>query len=121
MIISSILFLISAYLAYIEVGHAHFSRPRRELGWWIAAINLIGCIAFMIASTIAYVPRHSSSAVIMDVSNANLWTGAFCFALAAAFSMYEARHAGNTTDTGLVDNDDAEHHGGDREIQQKPG
>ncbi|WP_319517456.1 hypothetical protein [uncultured Martelella sp.] len=93
--IGSVLFLVSAYLAYIEVGHAHFSRPRRELGWWIAAINLIGCIAFMIASTIAYVPRHGISDVVMDISNANLWLGAFCFALAAALSMREARHAGN--------------------------
>ncbi|QQM31754.1 hypothetical protein JET14_06195 [Martelella lutilitoris] len=93
--IGSVLFLVSAYLAYIEVGHAHFSKPRRELGWWIAAINLVGCIAFMIASTLAYVPRHGVSVGLMDVSNANLWFGAFCFALAAALSMREARHAGD--------------------------
>lgn len=91
--IGSILFLVSAYLAYIETSHAHFPHPRREIAWWIVAINLLGCIAFMIASTIAYTPQHAWPAWVMNASNANLWFGAFCFALAAALSMREARHA----------------------------
>ena len=92
--IGSILFLVSAYLAYIETSHAHFARPRHEIAWWIVAINLLGCVAFMIASTLAYVPHHAVAEWIMNVSNANLWFGALCFFFAAALSMREARTAG---------------------------
>ncbi|WP_345900140.1 hypothetical protein [Martelella sp. UBA3392] len=91
--IGSVLFLVSAYLAYIETSHAHDIRPRREIAWWIVAINLLGCIAFMIASTVAYVPRGTDPQWALDASNANLWFGAFCFFVAAALSMVEARHA----------------------------
>ena len=45
--IGSTLFLVSAYLAYIETTHAHTVRPRHELAWWIVTINLVGCIAFI--------------------------------------------------------------------------
>lgn len=91
--IGSTLFLVSAYLAYIETTHAHTVRPRRELAWWIVTINLVGCIAFMIASTIAYVPHGADPAWMLNGSNANLWLGAFCFFIAAALCMVEARHA----------------------------
>lgn len=91
--IGSVLFLVSAYLAFIETTHAHSARPRHEIAWWIVAINLVGCIAFMIASTIAYVPRGTDPAWMVNGSNVNLWFGAFCFFTAAALSMIEARHA----------------------------
>ncbi|TPW33357.1 hypothetical protein FJU08_02000 [Martelella alba] len=91
--IGSVLFLVSGYLAYIEVGHAHMSLPKRDLSWWIAAINLLGCITFMIASTLAYIPARPEAPWIMALSNANLWFGAFCFFVGAALSMREARNA----------------------------
>jgi hypothetical protein len=89
--IGSVLFLISGYLAYIEAGHAHWSFKPLEMEWWIVFINLLGCIAFMIASTIAFIPKGAEPVWIGQVSNANLFTGAFCFFTGAVLLMIEAR------------------------------
>ena len=91
--IGSVLFLASAYLAYIEAGHAYVSRRPRELGWWIAVINLAGCVAFMIASTMAWFPAGPEPGWIPVASNASLWFGALCFFVGAVLLMRESRQA----------------------------
>ena len=91
--IGSVLFLVSAYLAYIEVSHAYLSWRPKDLDWWITAINLAGCIAFMIASTMAWFPSGPEAAWIPAVSNANLWFGALCFFVGAVLLMRESRQA----------------------------
>ncbi|WP_029057247.1 hypothetical protein [Stappia stellulata] len=89
--IGSVCFLVSGYLAYIEAGHAHISFRPRDLDWCIAAINLSGCFAFMIASTLAYVPAVREPAWIPELSNLNLLVGATCFLAGALLLMVEAR------------------------------
>ncbi|EAV41784.1 hypothetical protein SIAM614_30966 [Roseibium aggregatum IAM 12614] len=89
--IGSVLFLISGYLAYIEAGHAHWSFKPLEMEWWIVFINFLGCIAFMVASTIAFIPKGAEPVWIGQMSNANLFTGALCFFTDAVLLMIEAR------------------------------
>lgn len=89
--IGSVFFLASGYLAYIETGHAHISCQPRDLDWWIAAINLVGCIAFMIASILAYVPAIKAPGWILELSNLHLFLGAVCFLAGALLLMVEAR------------------------------
>lgn len=91
--IGSILFLVSGYLAYIEAGHAYLTWRPKDLDWWITAINLIGCVAFMIASTMAWFPSGAEAEWIPVVSNAHLWFGALCFFIGALLLMRESRHA----------------------------
>lgn len=91
--IGSILFLVSGYLAFIEAGHAYWSWRPRELAWWIVFVNLAGCIAFMTASILAYVPSRSEPGWIPVVSNAHLWFGALCFFVGALLLMRESRTA----------------------------
>src|SRR5262245_918860 len=74
----SICFLVSGYLAYVEVCGGAACRPRRGLEWWIAAVNLAGCVAFGISAVAAYVVPSTGSA--LDLAGANAFTslGALC-------------------------------------------
>ena len=48
-------FLVSGYLAYVEVCGGSACWRRRTLEWKIAAVNLLGCVAFGISAIAAYV------------------------------------------------------------------
>ncbi|MEJ8570913.1 hypothetical protein [Microbaculum marinum] len=89
--IGSLLFLISGYLAYIEAGHAYWSWRPKELAWWIVFVNLVGCIAFMTAAILAYVPAGTEPAWVPVVGNVHLWFGALCFFVGAILLMRESR------------------------------
>ena len=69
----SICFLVSGVLAYAVAG------PRWTRDWWIAAVNLAGCVAFGISALAGYVVPSTGSA--LDLAAANSWTalGALCF------------------------------------------
>ena len=76
-------------------------RPRRALEWWIAAVNLLGCVAFGIAAIAPYfVPSHGS---VIDLAAANGWTafGGLCFLVGSVLGLPEsapATDAGDPTD-----------------------
>ncbi|MCX5495725.1 hypothetical protein OSH11_13505 [Kaistia dalseonensis] len=89
--IGSMLFLVSGYLAYIESGHRYWSWRPRELTWQIAFVNLIGCIAFMTAAILAYVPNGPEAQWIATVSIAHLFVGALCFFIGALLTMRESK------------------------------
>jgi hypothetical protein len=82
--VGSACFLVSGYLAYVEVS-GHLLRPPRvrtpECN--IAAINLVGCIAFGISAVAAFwVPSQGS---VVDLAAANAFTafGGLCFLVGA--------------------------------------
>ena len=52
--IGSACFLVSGYLAYVEVCGGYLWTRRRTLEWKIAAVNLLGCIAFGISAIAAF-------------------------------------------------------------------
>jgi hypothetical protein len=79
----SICFLESGYLAYYSVCGRFVCRPRRTREWWIAAINLLGCIAFGISAVTAYVIPSTGSAIDLARANATTAFGALCFLVGA--------------------------------------
>ncbi len=85
----SVCFLVSGYLAYFAVCGRPFCRPRRSREWWIAAINLLGCVAFGISAVTSYVIPATGSAV--DLARANVTTafGALCFLIGALLLLPE--------------------------------
>ena len=87
--VGSICFLVSGYLAYIEVCGAFFCRGR-SLEWRIAAVNFVGCIAFGIAAIASYVVPSTGSMV--DLSATNLFTafGGLCFLVGAVLLLPES-------------------------------
>ena len=47
-------FLIASALAWGEACGGVFCRPRRQAEWWVAALNLVGSVAFAIAGVASY-------------------------------------------------------------------
>ena len=88
--IGSACFLVSGYLAYVEVCGGLACRPRRGLEWWIAAINLVGCIGFGISAIASYVVPSTGS--VVDLAGANSFTafGALCFLVGAVLLLPES-------------------------------
>ena len=91
--VGSVLFLVSAYLAFMEANHALWQWKPKELTWQIVFVNLVGCIAFMGAACTAYVPATQPVSWIVAVSNGQLLVGAACFLAGALLSIRESRTA----------------------------
>jgi hypothetical protein len=74
-LIGSICFLISGLLAYRVAAAVR----KRDRNWTMAAVNLAGCVLFMISAIASYIVPSSGS--VLDLAAAN-WTtslGAACF------------------------------------------
>jgi hypothetical protein len=93
-LVGSILFLVSAYFAFMETSHGYWSWKPRELDWQIVFINLLGCVFFMTAGIVSFIPRGPDPTWIANLANIHLWLGAFCFLVGALLMMRESRHAG---------------------------
>jgi hypothetical protein len=88
-VFGSICFLVSGYLAYVAVCGRPFCRPRRNRDWWIAAINLLGCVAFGISAIASYVIPSTGSALDLARANATTAFGALCFLIGAVLLLPE--------------------------------
>jgi hypothetical protein len=89
-VIGCALFLISGHLALIELSHGRLRwRPRRELAWWIVAINQVGSILFAVSALASFTRPATESLVNVDVANWGTLTGALCFAVAAVVQLFE--------------------------------
>jgi len=88
--IGSACFLVSGYLAYVEVCGGFLWTRHRTLEWRIAAVNLLGCVAFGISAVAAYwVPSEGS---VLDLAAANVFTafGGLCFLVGAVLLLPES-------------------------------
>ena len=85
-LVGSVCFLVSGLLAYAAARGA-----RRDRTWWMAAVNLLGCVLFMVSAIAAYIVPASGS--ILDLAAANWGTGlgAACF-LAGALMLWPRSH-----------------------------
>ena len=98
-VIGSICFLVASYLALIEVSHRLWSFQPRQLGWWIAVINLLGSIAFMLAAVFSFFLPSSGNAEWLWGANVFTLLGALCFFVASYLMIPELFGAGRATDT----------------------
>lgn len=97
-IIGSTFFLLSSYLAVVDVSHRAWSWQPRQLSWWIVMINLLGSIAFMVSAIASwYLP---SSGDALWAWGASLYTllGALCFFTASYLMIPEQAGAGRSID-----------------------
>jgi hypothetical protein len=88
-VFGSIFFLISGYLAFIEVGHKHGVFHLKNMSWWITFINLLGCIAFMVSAIYAFIPHENLKESHIVLSLLFTLIGAFCFCLGAILMIPE--------------------------------
>lgn len=95
----SVAFLVSGILAVIVVGHAvRWWWAPHDREWWATQINLLGCIAFAVSATGAYV-TSAGDAVSDAVASAGTFVGAICFLLSAALTLPRRRDAGHAPGT----------------------
>ena len=89
----SILFLVSGYLAFIEVGNKFWSWNPKNLSWNAVFINLLGCIAFMLSALLPAVPDKEHIWWIWTYANIYTLIGAVCFFVSALLLVRESRSA----------------------------
>ncbi|MEU4564339.1 hypothetical protein AB0F72_38655 [Actinoplanes sp. NPDC023936] len=81
--LGSICFLISGYLAYVQVTGHPLGRPRRTLESAIATVNLLGCLAFGASAVASYVVPSVGDERSTAVVNSCTALGALCFLIGA--------------------------------------
>jgi hypothetical protein len=87
--LGSICFLVSGYLAYVEVAGHLLGRPRRTLESAIATVNLLGCLAFGVSAVASYVVPTSGDERNLAVVNIFTSLGALCFLIGAVLMLPE--------------------------------
>lgn len=92
-IFGSIAFLISSELAFAEVCHRWISFRPRTISWWIAAINLLGSIAFGISAIASLTEPDTGEAVSTRIANSGTALGGVCFLIGAVLLIPEAAAA----------------------------
>ena len=88
--IGCVLFLVSGHLGMVEICHR--SRPclrRRDLGWWIVAINQVGSVLFMASALAAFTRPVTGSEINVTIANWGTLTGAVCFAIGGIVQAFE--------------------------------
>jgi hypothetical protein len=87
--LGSICFLVSGYLAYVEVAGRALSRPPRTVEGSIVSVNLVGCIAFGASAVFGFVLPESGVAVNETLTNSTTSIGAVCFLIGALLLLPE--------------------------------
>lgn len=88
--IGCVLFLISGHLAMAGIA-GRFWRiwHRRDLGWWIIAVNQLGSILFMVSAIATFVRPSSGDMLATGIANWGTLLGALCFAIAGLMQEFE--------------------------------
>lgn len=89
----SICFLVAGYLAYLEVCGGWACVRQRTLEWKIAAVNLVGCIAFGISAVAAYIVPATGDAIDLAAANGFTALGGLCFLVGAILLLPEGARA----------------------------
>jgi hypothetical protein len=94
--LGSICFLISGYLAYVEVSGHLLGRPRRTLESAIATVNLVGCLAFGVSAVASHVVPTTGDERNLTVVNTFTALGALCFLIGAVLLLPQGARASAT-------------------------
>jgi hypothetical protein len=83
------LFLVSGHLAMVGIGGGRRFWRRRDLGWWIVAVNQLGSVLFMVSAVASFVRPSTGDALATGIANWGTLTGALCFAAAGLMQEFE--------------------------------
>jgi hypothetical protein len=86
------LFLVSGHLALVGIGGGRRFWRRRDLGWWIVAVNQIGSILFMVSAVASFVSPADGDVLAVGIANWGTLLGALCFAVAGLMQEFEHPH-----------------------------
>ncbi|MEM6690517.1 MAG: hypothetical protein AAF664_13875 [Planctomycetota bacterium] len=95
-IIGSILFITSGYVAFTDTCRRSGYWQPAKLFWWVAFINLLGCIAFLASSLFSIIlPGLPESGMALTAVAFTL-SGACCFLTASWLMTIPSKHAPNS-------------------------
>ncbi|RYJ02593.1 MAG: hypothetical protein EON52_19285 [Actinomycetales bacterium] len=80
-------FLVSGRLALVEVGRGRIWRVVDDLEWWVAGVNQLGSILFLLAGLAAFVRPATSAPLNEALVNWGTFGGAVCFAVAGILQL----------------------------------
>jgi hypothetical protein len=80
----SIAFLVASHLAWLAVCHRLWCVRRDDGDWWVAAVNYLGSIFFMLAAIASFTLKTTGDLLNTTVVNSGTFLGALCF-LAGAY------------------------------------
>ncbi len=83
------LFLVSGHLAMVGIGGGWRFWRRRDLGWWIVAVNQLGSVLFMVSAVASFIRPSTGDALATGIANWGTLTGALCFAIAGLMQEFE--------------------------------
>ena len=75
-LVGSICFLVASWLAYSEVNRTVRPHPDGSTGWWIAAVNMAGSVAFGIAAIAARYLHTTGEIANITLVNVGTFVGA---------------------------------------------
>ena len=81
--LGSICFLVASYLAYVEVAHGFLSFAPHSISWWVAAVNILGSVAFQISAFDSVVGPVPSTQGMLFWSTFFTAAGSLCFLIGA--------------------------------------
>ena len=88
--IGCVLFLVSGQMAMAGIAGGFWRVwRRRDLGWWIIAVNQLGSVLFMVSAVASFVRPSSGDALSTGIANWGTLTGALCFAIAGLMQEFE--------------------------------
>jgi hypothetical protein len=76
-------FLVSSLLAFANTEHRWLSWRPHDLDWWIAALNLLGSLAFGVSAVASFVTPSTGLIAHGSLANVGTALGALCFLTAA--------------------------------------
>jgi len=79
----SICFIIASHLGWRAVRPRGSQRRRGGTNWWIAALNYVGSLFFMLAAIAALTLRTTGEELNTAIVNSGTLAGAWCFFVAA--------------------------------------
>jgi hypothetical protein len=86
------LFLVSGHLALVGIGGGRRFWQRRDLGWWIIAVNQVGSVLFMASAVASFVSPSNGDELSVGIANWGTLLGALCFAVAGLMQEFEHPH-----------------------------
>ncbi|HKV69542.1 MAG TPA: hypothetical protein VJN72_15740 [Gaiellales bacterium] len=86
--LGSVCFLVASELAFAEAGHAWFSWRLSDMGWLIAAINLLGSVFFGLSAVAGWVQPSTGDLLNAALDTSGTFWGAVCFLVGAVLLLF---------------------------------
>jgi len=96
-VLGSICFLVASWFAYAEVNRGVLPRSDRSIGWRIAALNLLGSIAFGVSAVAARYLPSTDELANLELVNLGTFVGAVCFLVGAVLLPVESAKERSST------------------------